>query len=215
MSNSKIRPNLDEELALLSAGHVRVAGLDEAGRGAWAGPVCAAAVVLPLDRPDLAALLDGVRDSKQLSAGRREELLPIIEDVAEAVGVGWASPAEIDAMGIAPATRQAMACAVSGLDGNVSALLIDYVRLPEISLPQRVLPKADVYCLSVAAASIVAKVTRDRLMVALAQDYPGYGFARHKGYGTRRHREALARLGPSSVHRMSWRPLQSLFEDRR
>jgi ribonuclease HII len=215
MSNPRIQPNLDEELVLLNAGHVHVAGIDEAGRGAWAGPVCAAAVVLPLDRPDLTALLDGVRDSKQLSATRREELLPIIEDVAEAVGVGWASPAEIDAMGIALATRQAMARAVSGLDGSVSALLIDYVRLPGIDLPQRVLPKADVYCLSVAAASIVAKVTRDRLMVALAQDYPGYGFARHKGYGTRRHREALARLGPSSVHRMSWRPLQSLFEDRR
>ncbi len=215
MSNSTIQPNLDEELALFNAGHARVAGIDEAGRGAWAGPVCAAAVVLPLDRPGLTNLLDGVRDSKQLSATRREELLPIIEDVAEAVGVGWASPAEIDEMGIALATRQAMARAVSGLDNRVSALLIDYVRLPEIDLPQRVLPRADIHCLSVAAASIVAKVTRDRLMVTLDRDYPGYGFARHKGYGTRQHREALARLGRSSVHRMSWKPIQSLSEERR
>ena len=215
MSNSRIQPNLDEELALFSAGHVRVAGIDEAGRGAWAGPVCAAAVVLPLDRPDLTALLDGVRDSKQLSPTRREELLAIIGDVAEAVGVGWASPAEIDAMGIALATRQAMARAVAELNGRVGALLIDYVRLPEIDLPQRVLPKADIHCLSVASASIVAKVTRDRLMVTLDRDYPGYSFARHKGYGTRQHRKALARLGPSSVHRMSWKPIQSLSEDRR
>jgi ribonuclease HII len=215
MSNSKIQPNLNEELALFNAGHARVAGIDEAGRGAWAGPVCAAAVVLPLDRPGLADLLDGVRDSKQLSATRREELLPIIEDVAEAVGVGWASPAEIDEMGIALATRQAMARAVAGLNGRVSALLIDYVRLPEIDLPQRVLPRADIHCLSVAAASIVAKVTRDRLMVRLDRDYPGYGFARHKGYGTHQHREALARLGRSSVHRMSWKPIQSLSEERR
>ena len=94
------------------------------------------------------------------------------------------------------------------LDGQVDALLVDYLRLPDLDLPQRALPKADARCLSVAAASIIAKVTRDQLMVALAQDFAGYGFARHKGYGTRQHREALARLGPSPIHRMSWRPLQ-------
>lgn len=206
-------PDLSEERALLAAGHGRVAGLDEAGRGAWAGPVCAAAVVLPLDRPDLADLLSGVRDSKLLSPARREELLPVIEGVAEAVSVGWANPARVDEMGIAAATRLAMARAVSRLDGRVSALLIDYVRLPEIDLLQRALPKADARCLSVAAASIVAKVTRDRLMVALDGALPGYGFARHKGYGTRQHREALGRLGPSPIHRMSWRPMQALCED--
>ena len=200
-------PDLCEEFALCATGYAHVAGLDEAGRGAWAGPVCAAAVVLPLDRSDLLDLLGGVRDSKQLSPARREALLPRVLKVAEAVGVGWATPAEVDEMGIAPATRQAMARAVGRLDGQVDALLIDYVRLPEINLPQRALPKADVHCLSVAAASIVAKVTRDRLMVALDEDLPGYGFARHKGYGTRQHREALARLGPSPIHRMSWRPM--------
>jgi len=206
-------PNLSEERALRASGHVYVAGIDEAGRGAWAGPVCAAAVVLPLAHPDLADLLCEVRDSKLLSPARRETLLPIIQENAEAVGVGWASPVEIDAIGIVPATRWAMACAVNGLGGKVNVLLIDHVRLPEIDLPQKSLPKADVHCMSVAAASIVAKVTRDRLMVALDEDFPGYGFARHKGYGTRQHRQALDHLGPSSIHRMSWSPMRALTEE--
>jgi ribonuclease HII len=154
--------------------------------------------------------LDGVRDSKLLSPARREELLPVIEDVALAVGVGWADPAEIDDLGIAPATRQAMLRALAGLTAPVSALLIDYVRLPESDLHQRALPKADTCCLSVAAASIVAKVARDRLMVHLDESLPGYGFAQHKGYGTPQHRCALARLGPSPFHRMSWEPLRVL-----
>jgi ribonuclease HII len=203
-----ILPDLHEEVILRAAGYTRVAGVDEAGRGAWGGPVCAAAVVLPLDQPDRIDLLDGVRDSKQLSPARREALLPLVLEVAEAVGVGWAAPTEVDERGIVPATRLAMARAVSRLDGRVDALLVDYVRLPDLDLPQRALPKADAHCLSVAAASIVAKVTRDRWMVALDRDFPGYGFARHKGYGTRQHREALARLGPSPIHRMSWRPLR-------
>jgi len=205
-------PDLHEELALYTTGYARVAGLDEAGRGAWAGPVCAAAVILPLDRTNLLDLLTGVRDSKQLSPARREMLLPRILGVAEAVGVGWATPAEVDEVGIVPATRQAMARAVAVLDGRVDALLVDYVRLPDLTLPQQALPQADVHCLSVASASVVAKVTRDRLMVALDGDFPGYGFARHKGYGTPQHREALARLGPSPIHRMSWRPVRIISE---
>ena len=203
-------PDLCEELALCAAGHTRIAGLDEAGRGAWAGPLCTAAVVLPLGRADLPEALASVRDSKLLSPAQREALLPVVLEVAEAVGVGWASPAEVDEWGIVPATRRAMARAVTQLDGHVDALLVDYVRLPDLNLPQRALPKADAHCLSVAAASIVAKVTRDRLMVKLDRDFPGYGFARHKGYGTHQHREALARLGPSPIHRMSWRPLREL-----
>ncbi len=203
-------PDLHEEKALLAAGHIRIAGVDEAGRGAWAGPVCAAAVVLPLDRPDLADLLTSVRDSKQLSPARREALLPLILEVAEGVGVGWATPTEVDEVGVVAATRWAMTRAVARLNGRVDALLVDYVRLPDLNLPQRALPKADARCLSVAAASIVAKVTRDRLMVALDGDFPGYGFARHKGYGTRQHREALARLGPSPIHRLSWRPVREM-----
>jgi len=204
-------PDLQEELDLYTAGHSHVAGLDEAGRGAWAGPVCAAAVVLPLHCSDLPNLLTGVRDSKQLSPARREALLPIVLEVAEAAGVGWATPAEVDEWGVVPATRQAMMRAVAQLSSRVDALLLDYVRLPDVDLPQRALPKADARCLSVAAASIVAKVTRDRLMVARDQDLPGYGFARHKGYGTRQHREALAQLGPSPIHRMSWRPIREAF----
>jgi len=207
---TQMLPDLHEELALYTTGYTRVAGLDEAGRGAWAGPVCAAAVILPLDRTNLLDLLTGVRDSKQLSPARREMLLPRILGVAEAVGVGWATPAEVDEVGIVPATRQAMARAVAWLDGRVDALLVDYVRLPDLTLPQRALPKADVHCLSVASASVVAKVTRDRLMVVLDGDFPGYGFARHKGYGTPQHREALARLGPSPIHRMSWRPMREM-----
>ena len=209
---TRLLPDLSEESALRATGYAHVAGLDEAGRGAWAGPVYAAAVVLPLDRPDLLDLLTGVRDSKQLSPARREALLPRILKVAGAVGVGWATPVEVDEAGIVPATRWAMARAVDGLDGQVDALLVDYVRLPDLTLPQRALPKADIHCLSVAAASIVAKVTRDRLMVALDEDFPGYGFARHKGYGTPQHRAALARLGPSPIHRMSWRPVREWSE---
>ena len=203
-----MEPDLSEEWGLNAAGYARVAGVDEAGRGAWAGPVCAAAVVLPLELPGLPGLLAGVRDSKQLSPRRREALLPRIVAAAVGVGVGWATPAEVDELGIVRATQRAMVRAVDGLSCTVHALLVDYVRLPEVALPQRSLPKADARCLSVAAASIVAKVERDRLMVVLERDFPGYGFARHKGYGTRQHREALRRLGPSPLHRMSWRPVQ-------
>ncbi|MGD2143507.1 MAG: ribonuclease HII [Anaerolineae bacterium] len=205
-------PNLQEELALRAAGYGRVVGLDEAGRGAWAGPVCAAAVVLPLDRDDVPDLLHGVRDSKLLTVGRREDLLPLVREVAIAVGVGWAQPAEVDRFGVVSATRRAMRRAVKGVEGAMAggaeALLIDYLRLPALSLPQRSLAKADSRCLSVAAASIVAKVERDRLMVALDRDYPGYGLAQHKGYGTPQHRGALAELGPAPIHRMSWRPIR-------
>lgn len=198
-------PDLREELSLVATGYVRVAGVDEAGRGAWAGPVCAAAVVLPLNRPDLLHLLDEVRDSKQLTPHRREALFPLIRSLAEGVGVGWAFPAEVDELGPVEATRRAMMRAVAQLNGGVDALVIDHVRLPGLDLPQRALPKADVRCLSVAAASIVAKVERDRRMAALDREYPGYGFARHKGYPTQAHRKAVERLGLSPVHRRRWR----------
>ncbi len=201
------KPNLDEESGLLACGYRRIAGLDEAGRGAWAGPVYAAAVVLPLERPDLLYLLADVRDSKQLSPRQRETLSGVIREVALAVGVGWAEVEEIDDMGILPATRLAMARAVRQLSGPVDALLIDYVSLPDVSLPQRSLPRADARCLSVAAASIVAKVERDRRMTEMDREYPGYGFASHKGYGTPQHRRALRRLGPSPLHRRAWRPV--------
>jgi ribonuclease HII len=201
-------PSLVEEKKLLDQGYRLVAGLDEAGRGAWAGPVYAAAVILPLEREDLAETLQGVTDSKRLSPRRREALLPVIHKVALTVGVGSATSGEIDQAGIVPAVRLAMKRAIQALSSAPQALLIDYVRLSDDKLPQRVLPKADLRCLSVAAASIVAKVSRDHFMLELDQRHPGYGFARHKGYGTLAHREALQRLGPSSIHRMSWAPLQ-------
>ncbi|MCS7283879.1 MAG: ribonuclease HII [Anaerolineae bacterium] len=199
-------PDLSQEQELRACGYRWVAGVDEAGRGAWAGPVYAAAVVLPLDRSDLPALLADVRDSKQLSPSQREALYPLIREVALAVGVGWAEVEEIHALGILAATRLAMVRAVAQLD-KVDALLIDHIHLPEIPLPQRSLSKADQRCLSVAAASIIAKVERDRKMVELDRQYPGYGFAAHKGYGTPQHRWALERLGPSPVHRRTWRPI--------
>lgn len=203
-------PNLEEESALLAQGYRRIAGVDEAGRGAWAGPVYAAAVVLPLERPDLLRWLADVRDSKQLSPHQREALSGIIRGVALAVGVGWAEVEEIEGLGILPATRLAMARAVRQLPGPVDALLIDYVRLPEVPLPQRALPRADARCLSVAAASIIAKVERDRRMAELDREYPGYGFADHKGYGTPQHRRALRQRGPSPLHRRTWRPVVTL-----
>lgn len=203
----RISPDLTQEQELREAGYAHVAGIDEVGRGPWAGPVTAAAVILPLERPNLLEILAGVRDSKQLSPCAREALAPRIREIALAVGLGDASAAEIDAWGIVGATRQAMVRAVAQLTEQVDALLIDHLRLPQLDLPQRALPKADARCLSVAAASIVAKVERDRLMASLDSVYPGYGFGAHKGYGTAEHRAALARLGPSPIHRMSWLPL--------
>ncbi len=203
---SSVLPNLCQEQELRACGYLYVAGVDEAGRGAWAGPVYAAAVVLPLDRPDLPALLEGLRDSKQLTPAQRETLYPLIRNVALAVGIGRAEVEEINHLGILAATRRAMARAVAQLE-RVDALLIDHLRLPEIPLPQRPLPKADQRCLSVAAASVIAKVERDRRMAELDREYPGYGFAAHKGYGTPRHRRALEQLGPSPIHRQTWRPI--------
>ena len=187
-----------------------MAGLDEAGRGAWAGPVVAAAVILPSGDPDLARHLLGVRDSKQLTPARREALLETIQQHALAWGVGAVPPAGIDELGIVPATRQAMHLALQALSPPADYLLIDHLRLPGVALPQTSLPKGDARILSIAAASIVAKVSRDRMMVELEARYPRYGFGRHKGYGTAQHRAALAALGPSPAHRLSFAPLRSV-----
>ncbi|MGQ9600267.1 MAG: ribonuclease HII [Anaerolineae bacterium] len=195
------------EQRLWARGYRRVAGLDEAGRGAWAGPVVAAAVVLPIDAESLRHLA-GVRDSKQLGPDRREAWLEVIERYALAWGVGIVPAAEIDALGIVPATRKAMALALSVLSPSADYLLIDHLRLPEVQIPQYSLPKGDAQVLSIAAASIVAKVNRDRIMNQLAEQFPDYGFAQHKGYGTARHRLALEALGPCAVHRFSFVPLQ-------
>jgi ribonuclease HII len=205
-------PDMRQERALIRQGHACVAGLDEAGRGAWAGPVVAAAAILPRNAMRLAALR-GVRDSKLLTPRQREALLAAIHKTALAVGVGMASHDEIDAYGIVPATRLAMQRAIGVLPLAPDALLIDALELPAVPLPQRVLFHADALCLSVAAASIVAKVTRDRWMAELDTQYPGYGFARHKGYGTAIHQQALAQFGPSAVHRMTFEPVCGVARD--
>ena len=189
-----------------------MAGLDEAGRGTWAGPVVAAAVVLPAGDPDLLTHLEGVRDSKQLTPTRREQLLARIQEHALAWGVGAVPSSIIDRVGIVAATRQAMRQALEGLNPPADALLIDHLRLPAVDLPQHSLPHGDALVLSIAAASIVAKVYRDRLLQACDRCFPGYGFARHKGYGTPQHRAALRELGPCTLHRFSFAPLREMVE---
>ena len=204
-----ITPGLERERRLWARGCLAVAGLDEAGRGAWAGPVVAAAVILPPHQKNLLRTLRGVRDSKTLSPAQRERLEPLVRANAHAVGVGLASARYIDAYGIIAATRLAMQMALDSLGDELDHLLIDALRLPELSVPQTVLVRGDARVLSIAAASVVAKVYRDRLMVALSQSYPAYGFAAHKGYGTAAHRLALARCGPCPEHRLSFAPLRA------
>jgi len=206
-------PHLREEMALYAAGYCHIAGLDEAGRGSWAGPVVASAVILPPDHPDLPQQLEGVRDSKQLTPRQRERLYPIIESVALAVAVGIVPAEKIDQVGIVPATRQAMGLAVVHLNLRPDFLLIDFLSLPDLPISQKGITNGDALSLSIAAASIVAKVTRDRLMVGLDAQYPGYGFARHKGYGTRQHRQSLIQLGPSPIHRLSYAPVRLMVRE--
>jgi ribonuclease HII len=205
------RPDLREEMTLFAAGYRHIAGLDEAGRGCWAGPVVAGAVILPLDRPDLPQELEGVRDSKQLTPRQRERLYETIRSTALAVGVGMAPPDMIDELGIVPATRHAMGLAILQLGLLPDFLLIDFLNLPGLPIPQKSIAGGDAQSLSIAAASIVAKVARDRLMVQLDIQYPGYGFASHKGYGTRQHRESLACLGLSPIHRRSFAPMRLML----
>ena len=203
-------PTLTYEQRLWRDGYRRVAGLDEVGRGAWAGPVVAAAVILPPDDPELHLHLRGVRDSKTLTATQRRVLANVIQQHALAWGIGAVPPAEIDELGIVCATRKAMALALQALSSPPDYLLIDHLTLPDLSYPQYSLPKGDAHILSIAAASIVAKVNRDRTMVDLDTHFPGYGFCDHKGYGTEQHQRALAALGPSILHRLSFAPLRNL-----
>jgi ribonuclease HII len=197
------RPDLSFEAGLWAAGVSRIAGVDEAGRGALAGPVAAGAVILPND-PVLMETLAGVDDSKQLTPEQREMLAPRIRENALAWAVGMASPEEIDALGILPATYLAVERALAALQKSPDHLLLDFLLLPDTALPQTALIKGDCRSLSIAAASILAKTARDALMRDLDRQYPGYGFVSHKGYGTVRHRAALSRLGPSAIHRLSF-----------
>jgi ribonuclease HII len=201
-------PDMAEELALYARGFRLVAGLDEVGRGALAGDVVAGAVILPADAGVLARLR-GVRDSKQLSPRQRRKLSETIQAEALAIGLGRVSAQDIDRLGIAPASRQAMMLAVAGLCTQPDFLLIDAFRLPDLALPQKAIIKGDASCLSIAAASIVAKVWRDARMIELDAVYPGYGFGQHKGYGTAFHCQALRLLRPCSIHRLSFAPVRS------
>ncbi len=208
---TRISPDLSFELPLWQAGLSTLAGLDEAGRGAWAGPVSAAAVILPPD-PGLAARLNGVRDSKQMTAKQRTAWAIQIKITALAWAVGFATQAEIDEIGILAATRLAMQRSLEQLVLTPAHLLIDAVRLPAVTLPQTVLIKGDVRSLSIAASSVLAKTARDALLVAWDEEYPAYGFARHKGYGTALHQSALQKQGPCPLHRRSFAPIRELLK---
>jgi ribonuclease HII len=207
-----IRPDLKLERALLAGGVLQVAGIDEAGRGALAGPVVAAAVVLPVDRPDLPDRLAEVRDSKLMTPHQREINFARIMACSDSAATGLASHEEIDQLGLISATRLAMMRAVDQLGQVPAHLVLDYMILPECELPQTSLAHGDATTLSIAAASVLAKVTRDRMMIELDRRFPGYGFARHKGYGTRDHRLALAAFGPCDVHRRSYAPVAASLE---
>ncbi len=198
-------PSFDEEKKLEYDGFRYVAGIDEAGRGALAGPVVAAAVILPSQTR--IPFLYRIKDSKKLSPRQREGLFGEIRSIAVSSGVGIVDFDVIDTVGIAEATRLAMKTAVENLSPPADYLLIDYMKLTDVSLPQKSITHGDDLCYSIAAASIIAKVTRDRIMVELDRTCSGYGFASHKGYGTGEHLACLQRLGPSPVHRRSFNPV--------
>ncbi len=187
------------EKAAYFNGFTCVAGIDEAGRGPLAGPVMAAAVILPVG-----LALDDVDDSKKLSPDKREKLFDIIMSQAVSVGVGIIGPLEIDRINILQATRSAMLAAVQQLSPQPDYLLIDGISTINSAIPQKTIKKGDSLSLSIAAASIIAKVTRDRLMVEMDSKYPGYGFSGHKGYGSAAHLDAIRKLGPSPIHRMTF-----------
>ena len=183
-----------------------IAGLDEAGRGALAGPVCVGVVILPDDDPLLAQTLSGTRDSKQLTPRKRDQLRPLIKETARAWGIGFASAEEIDSLGIVPATRLAASRALEMLPIFPNFLLTDFrLELPELDVSQTALVKGDQRSLSIAAASILAKTARDDFMREVDLHYPAYGFTRHKGYGTLFHREKITALGYSPIHRKTFK----------
>lgn len=206
MAANNTIPDFELETELHRQGYEYVAGLDEVGRGCLAGPAAAGAVILP-QNPGR-ELFTLTRDSKQLSAAQREEAYKAITRCALSYAVGWATPAEIDRIGIAGSVRRAMRRALAKLNPPATYLLIDAIPLPSSGLPQKSIIRGDSKSLSIAAASIVAKVERDRYMVSLAKRYQSYGFEAHKGYGTRRHLEAIVELGPCHAHRMSFAPVK-------
>jgi ribonuclease HII len=205
-------PNLDRENELKAKGYELIAGIDEAGRGALAGPVVAGAVILP--RSSYPSWFKLVRDSKEISPKKREFFFHLIQEEALAVGIGVVPPRVIDAINILKATQMAMEQAVEKLPKQPHFLLIDWLVLPRCPISQKGITRGDKLCLSIACASIVAKVTRDHIMEELDKIYPGYGFAKHKGYGTQQHISSLQQLGPSPVHRLSFAPVRNVSHQR-
>ncbi|HVZ81736.1 MAG TPA: ribonuclease HII [bacterium] len=198
----RLKTLLRYETEARQKGWVRVAGVDEAGRGPLAGPVVAAAVILDPDLP-----LAGVNDSKKLTPEKRESLFPIIQDKSLAYGIGMASVEEIDSLNIYKAARLAMERAVEAIAPPPDMLLTDAMPLPKFQVPQKPLVHGDALSLSIAAASILAKVTRDRMMAELHDRYPHYGFGNHMGYGTAEHLQALEEHGPCPEHRLTFGPV--------
>ena len=187
------------ENQIYDEGFTLLCGVDEAGRGPLAGPVCAAAVMLPRGH-----VIEGLNDSKKLSEKRREELYDVIRDACISCGVAFATVEEIESLNILEATFLAMNRALAELNPVPELALIDGNRSKGIAMPSRCIVKGDATCADIAAASVLAKVTRDRYMLQMAEQYPQYGFAQHKGYGTKQHYAALLQYGPSPIHRMSF-----------
>lgn len=196
-------PDLTFETEIWNAGKERVAGIDEAGRGALAGPVVAAVIIFPVDI-NLCSKLSGVRDSKMMTPHSREKWVERIIEAALDFGIGFATNEEIDSIGIVPATHLAIQRSLGQMKVTPEHLLTDYLFLEQINVSQTPLIKGDARCLSIAAASVLAKTARDAYMRKMEVEYPGYSFGQHKGYGTLAHRCALRQLGPSPIHRLSF-----------
>lgn len=196
---------LEFEKEALSKGYKSVCGVDEAGRGPLAGPVCAAAVILPEG-----VIIDGVNDSKKLSEKKRESLFDVIREQALSYSIAYATVDEIEEINILNATMLAMRRAIDGLDIKADYAMIDGNKIPPLDIDAECIVKGDAKSMSIACASILAKVSRDRLLYKYAEEYPMYGFDKHKGYGTKVHREAILKYGPCPYHRKSF--LKKLYK---
>ena len=202
-------PNLDIEQDVRSVQYKYIAGVDEVGRGPLAGPVVSAAVVLPHDLVGDEDWLSVINDSKKLSESRRQMAYEIISREAVSVAVGITNASTIDSVGILPATISSMFTALRGLEVYPDFVLFDFIPLKDCEYPYRTVVKGDTKSYSISAASIIAKVTRDELMKEADEQYPGYGFSGHKGYGTAKHLDAIKRLGPCEIHRRSFAPIKN------
>lgn len=196
---------LEFEKEALAKGYKAVCGVDEAGRGPLAGPVCAAAVILPEG-----VIIDGVNDSKKLSEKKRESLFDVIREQALSYSIAYATVDEIEEINILNATMLAMRRAIDGLDIKADYAMIDGNKIPPLDIDAECIVKGDAKSMSIACASIIAKVSRDRLLYKYAEEYPMYGFDKHKGYGTKVHREAILKYGPCPYHRKSF--LKKLYK---